>query len=64
MVRGPIVHDESGRPRALQRPRGTEFSLALILTAAAMIALYAGLDDRNDRLFASGASFFSPRTSP
>lgn len=63
MVRGPIVHDESGRPRVLQGPRGMEFSVALILTAAAMIALYAGLDDRNDRLFASGASFFSPRTS-
>jgi membrane-associated phospholipid phosphatase len=63
MVRGPIVHDESGRRRALSRPRATEFAIALILTAAAMIALYKGLDARNDGLFASGASFFSPRIS-
>ena len=63
MVRGPIVHDESGRRRALTSPRGTEFSIALILTAAAMIALYKGLDGRNERLLASGASFFSPRIS-
>ena len=63
MVRGPIVQDEGGRERALQSPRALEFTIALVLTAAAMIALYAGLDARNERLFASGASFFSPKTS-
>jgi hypothetical protein len=63
MARGPIVCDEGGRPRALQAPRAIEFTIALVLTAAAMMALYAGLDHRNDRLLASGASFFSPKTS-
>jgi hypothetical protein len=63
MVRGPIVHDERGRRRELSGPGGMEFLIALVLTAAAMIALYAGLDGRNARLLASGASFFSPRLS-
>ena len=61
MVRGPIVHDEQGRRRALSSPRLTELVVALILTAAVMIALYTGLDGRNARLLANGASLFSPR---
>jgi hypothetical protein len=63
MVRGPIVHDVSGHRRALTSPGGLEFVIALILTAAAMIALYGGLDGRNARLLAGGGSFFSPRLS-
>jgi len=61
MVRGPIVDDERGRPRPLSRPGVLELAIALVLTAAVMIALYSGLDGRNAKLVASGASLFSPR---
>ncbi len=60
--RGPIVHDEEGNPRALVRPRAIEFALALVVTAAAMIVLYSGLDGRNAAMLARGEAFFSPKT--
>ncbi len=60
--RGPIVHDEDGRPRRLVRPGAFEFVLALVVTAAAMIVLYSGLDGRNEAMLARGESFFSPKT--
>lgn len=62
IVRGPIVHDENGNVRALARPTALEFVLALLVTAAAMIALYSGLDGRNRAMLASGRAFFSPST--
>ncbi len=63
MVRGPLVYDERGQRRALVRPRLAEFVTALILTAIAMIVLYAALDGRNQKLLERGATFFSPHTS-
>lgn len=62
LFRGPIVRDEQGSPRALVRPSVIEFVGALVITSAAMIVLYTGLDGRNKTMLASGAQFFSPRT--
>ena len=61
MLRGPIVHDERGRPRALSKPGVLELGIALVLTAGVMIALYSALGGRNAKLIANGAHLFSPR---